>query len=92
MQLATYFLLGLLHESPRPVLASAKLWHKPPTPTTSPVQSSLASCNLVCSTQKSYDEVSLAGGAGGALHGGAQLQRHEGGHCPGLAHQLQVGG
>ena len=32
----------------------------------------------------------MAGGDGGALHGDAQLQRHEGGHCLGPANQLQV--
>ena len=36
------------------------------------------------------DEVGVAGGDGGALHGDAQLQCSEGGHCPGHANQLQV--
>lgn len=45
----------------------------------------------LCSKFYPCDEVVVAGGDdGGALHGGAQLQRHEGGHLAGPAHQLQV--
>ena len=79
--------------SQRPVFSFRQLWHKTPSSRSRwPVHCSLAPLHptTLCSKSSPCDEVRVAGGNGGALHGGAQLQRHEGGHLAGPAHQLQV--
>ena len=79
--------------SQRPVLASANFGTRRPAAAEAGGQCTvlwLPCTPQLCSKSSPCDEVRVAGGNGGALHGGAQLQRHEGGHLAGPTHQLQV--